>query len=275
MTVASKPAAIEAPAERPEFVGVVTSNRSKIISSAFTGRIERVTVHPGQRVKTGDSIAKLDASELKGRVDGLRGQESSAGAQAGAYAAQAKPACEKVARLQTLRRLGRVSPMEVASAQGECSSARASAGAAGAGGAPARADRINLERQIAKAELTAPIDGVVMMLRAKEGQVAQQGEAIARVFDPSDLLIRFAVPKEHRGDLALGGRVEVKIEGVERPLWATIDRIADEEAPINFAVVEADIDDSKLGPDEVRIASVGRVRLTSATKKSETRGASR
>jgi multidrug resistance efflux pump len=191
--------------------------------------------------------------------------------------AQAKPACDRANRLGTMRRLGRASPMEVANAIGECNAARAQAGAAGAGGGPARAERINVERQIAQAELKAPMDGIVMMLRAKEGQVAQQGESVARVFDPSDLLIRFAVPKEYRAQLALGGRVELKIEGVERPLWATIDRISDEEAPINFSTVEADIDDSKLGPDEVRLTSTARVRLAerAPTKKSETSGANR
>jgi RND family efflux transporter MFP subunit len=281
--VASKPAVAPPPPERPEFVAVVTSSRSKIISSAFTGRVERVSVHPGQRVRTGDSIAKLDPRELQMKADGLRGQGGAAGAGAAGAAATAKAECEKAQRYQTLLRLKRVSPMEATTAMSACNAARAQIGALGGQGAPARAERINIERQIAQAEMTSPIDGVVMMLKAKEGQVAQQGEPIARVFDPSDLLVRFSVPKEYRSQLALGGRVEIRIEGVEHPLWATIDRIADEEAPLNFAVVEADIDDSKLRPDELRIASTGRVRLAAlsaydrgtSNKKSETAGANR
>jgi hypothetical protein len=73
------------------------------------------------------------------------------------------------------------------------------------------------------------------------------------------------VPKEHRHLVAPGKRVEIRIEGVARTVWATIERIADEEPPINFAVVEADIDDSKLGPDEIRVTSQGRVRLADAS----------
>jgi hypothetical protein len=34
---------------------------------------------------------------------------------------------------------------------------------------------------------------------------------------------------------------------------------------VNFTIVEADIDDSKLRPDEIRVASNGRVRIAEAT----------
>jgi hypothetical protein len=37
-----------------------------------------------------------------------------------------------------------------------------------------------------------------------------------------------------------------------------------QEPPINFTVVEADIDDSKLAPGELAVASVGRVRIADA-----------
>ena len=161
--------------------------------------------------------------------------------------------------------MGVAAGMEVTGAEAEWKSQGAQSGAAMARGGTAKADRAVAERQLSHAQMTSPLDGIVMMLKAKEGQVAQSGEPIARVFDPSDLLIRFSVPKDYRKDVKLGGRVELHIDGVERVVWATVDRISDEEAPINFAVVEADIDDSKLGPDEVRIASVGHVRLAENT----------
>jgi multidrug resistance efflux pump len=128
-----------------------------------------------------------------------------------------------------------------------------------------RAERTRLEGLIARAQATAPIDGVVMMVKVNEGEMAQKGTPLARVFDPKDLIMKFAVPKEHRHLVAPGKRVEVRIEGVERTLWATVERIADQEPPLNFAVVEADIDDSKLNPDEIRLTAKGRVRIADAT----------
>ena len=97
------------------------------------------------------------------------------------------------------------------------------------------------------------------------GEVAQIGTPLARVFDPSDLIMRFAVPKEHRGELMLGQRVELTVEGNARPVWATVTNISGaQEPPINFTVVEADIDDTKLAPGELTVASVGRVRIADA-----------
>ena len=84
---------------------------------------------------------------------------------------------------------------------------------------------------------------------------------LARVFDGSDLIIRFAVPKEHSGEIQLGQRVELAIEGDRRTVWAIVTSISGaQEPPINFTVDEADIDDTKLAPGEITVASVGRVR---------------
>jgi hypothetical protein len=70
------------------------------------------------------------------------------------------------------------------------------------------------------------------------------------------------VPREHRGELALGQRVELAVDGNPRPVWATVTNISGaQEPPINFTVVEADIDDTKLAPGELAVASVGRVRV--------------
>jgi hypothetical protein len=74
------------------------------------------------------------------------------------------------------------------------------------------------------------------------------------------------VPKEHRAKIAKGQRVELTVDGADGPIWATVNYISDElEPPVNFTIVEADIDDSKLRPDELRVASKGTVRIAEAT----------
>ncbi|HEU4729799.1 MAG TPA: hypothetical protein VFT22_18010, partial [Kofleriaceae bacterium] len=72
-------------------------------------------------------------------------------------------------------------------------------------------------------------------------------------------------PKEHRSKVRLGQRVELAIEGDPRPIWALVTNIsAAQEPPINFTVVEADIDDTRLAPGELRVAAVARVRIADA-----------
>lgn len=258
------PAPVEAPAERPDFPGVITARNSKVIPAEFNGRLERVFVHPRKRVKAGEIVAKLDATELKTEAAQLRAQEQSASAQAGAYAATARAAA---AAARTERRLydrGFQSRNATINANARLAEARGQIGAAAEQAKASRVRREQLEEQIKKADLPAPIDGVITILKGKEGEMLQRGMSIARVYDDRDLVIKFAVPKEHRHLVKEGVRVELRVAGSEAPIWARIERVTDEEPPITFSVVEADIDDSKLRPDEIQVASEGRVRIAEA-----------
>ena len=260
------PAQAPAPAETPEFVGVITARKSEIIPAAFGARLLTLDVHQGQPVRAGDKIARLDDQELKSQIEGYKAEEAAARAQAGVGGAQAALARAKLSAERKLYALGASPRMGITSAQAELGAAGASAGAAAAQGGVAKAKRQIAERQLEKAQLTSPINGIVMMVRAREGEALQQGAPIARVADPRDLIVRFAVPKEYAKQLAAGQRVQVRVDGVDQPVWATVERMSTEEPPINFTVVEADIDDSKLRPDELRLAAVSRVTLPKKTK---------
>lgn len=263
-TEAVVPAAAAAAPEIPEFPGVVTSRVSRVITSDVNARIERLHVTFRQRVKAGDPIAKLDDTDLRTQLAAATEQERSARAEAGALSATARNARQQMKSEERLARRGFAPLNAYRSAKASYQQAAGQVGAAVARAESAKFERKRIEDQIKRALLIAPIDGVVTMIKAKEGEVPTKGTPIARVFDDRDLMIRFAVPKEHRAKIATGARVELTLEGVERPIWATVERIADEEPPITFAVVTADIDDSKLAPDEVQVAREGRVRIADA-----------
>jgi len=258
------PAAAPVADELPDFPGVVTSRNTKIVAAEFAGRVDRIQIFNGQRVRAGDPIARLDDSELKAQIEAARQNELAARADAGAAGAQAFAAQRAFARDARLGRRGYVSRGQIDNARAQSQSYGAQSGAHAFRAQSYKAERGRLEGLVARAQATAPIDGVVMMVKVNEGEMAQKGTPLARVFDPKDLIVKFAVPKEHRHLVAPGKRVELRIEGVQRTLWATIERIADQEPPINFSVVEADIDDAKLNPDEVRLTAKGRVRIADA-----------
>lgn len=254
-------APVEAPEERPDFPGVVTAKVSKVIPAEFQGALEKVYVHQRKRVKAGELIARLDTSKLKTEAASLLAQEQSSGANAAAASATARAAA---ATAKTERRLydrGFQSRNATITANARLAEARGQIGAAAQQAKASRVRRLEIEAQIKKADHPSPIDGVITVIKQKEGDLLQQGMPLARVFDDRDLIIRFAVPKKYRSLLKLGGRVELSVEGIAQPIWASITQIADEEPPITFSVVEADIDDSKLRPDEIQVAKDGRVRL--------------
>ena len=261
-TEARAPVAQVAPAERPEFVGVVTSRVTKVIVSEVDAPVERLAVTVGQRVHAGDTIAKLDDRALKAELEGAKFAERALGGEVGAAAIQASALKQKLKMERLLVSRG-ASPMNaVRTASAEARSAVASTGAAAGRYAQAKNTRQQVEVMLTKTELKAPVDGVVTMIKIRDGVMATKGMPVARVFDDRDLLIRFAVPREHRTKIVQGQRVELSVEGASGPVWATVNNISDElEPPVNFTIVEADIDDSKLRPDELRVASKGTVRI--------------
>lgn len=259
--VATSAAPVEAAPELPDFPGVITSPVYEVVPAVFNGRIEKVHVTTRQRVKKGDTVARLDPADLVAQIDSLRAQESGAGAGAGAAAAAARSAANQAKTECRLYNRGYGSKNACTTATLRAAEARGQIGAAFGPGASARAQRKQLEDQVAKANLPAPIDGVVTVIKVKTGEMAQRGQAILVVLDDKDLIIRFAVPKEHKSLLKVGGRVELRVAGLDQPVWANINRITEVEPPISFFVVEADIDDSKLRPGELSVATEGRVKL--------------
>jgi RND family efflux transporter MFP subunit len=248
-----------------EFTAVVTSRRSSVISAQVQARVEKLNIHSGQMIKAGELVAKLDETELQAKLEQARSQERSAQMEAGSYGAQASALHQKVVAETRLHKLGVSSPMAVSNARAELAQVGSQGGAAAARALTARTEREQSEKNLARTKIFAPLDGVVTNIKAREGEIVQIGAQLARVFDPSDLIIRFAVSKEHRSELRLGQRVELAVDGAQRSVWATVTNISGaQEPPINFTVVEADIDDTKLAPGELAVASVGRVRIADA-----------
>jgi HlyD family secretion protein len=252
-------------APAPEFTAVVTSRKSSVVSTQVQARIEKLAIHAGQVIKAGDLVAKLDDTELTNRLTQAQANEKAAHMEAGSFGAQAGALRQKMVAQTRLHQRGVSSRYDVSSARADLAQVGAQAGAAMSKAMTARAAREQAEKDLARAVIVAPLGGIVTNIKAREGEVAQVGTPLARVFDPSDLILRFAVPKEHRNALKVGQRVELTVEGAPRPVWASVTNISGaQEPPISFTVVEADIDDSKLAPGELTVASVGRVRIADA-----------
>src|SRR3954470_4609205 len=129
-TMAVVPAA-KAEVQKPaEYVGVVTSRNSKVITADFEGRVDKLDLHNGQHVHTGQIVARLDDSDLQTKLATARAQKSSAQAQAArsgaVYAAAARTAHVE----QRLMRSGASSPEAVRKAQSEAIAAGAEGGVA-------------------------------------------------------------------------------------------------------------------------------------------------
>jgi len=254
---------VATPAAPPaEFTGVVTSRHSSVVAAQVAARIEKLNIHTGQPVKAGELVVKLDKTEIENKLEQARASEKAALMEAGSFGAQASAARQTMIAEGRLRKLGVSSPMALVNARATFAQYGSQGGAAMAKASAMKSAREQTEKDLARTDIVSPLDGVITNIKAHEGEIVQIGTPIARVFDPSDLLIRFAVPKDQRSQVKVGQRVELTVEGNPRPVWATVTNISGaQEPPINFTVVEADIDDTKLAPGELAVASVGRVRI--------------
>ncbi len=249
----------------PDLAGVITSAKSEVVVAEFDARVADVLVRGGQRVVAGQPLARLDDSQLRQRVEGARQAANAARAEAARAGIGVAEARRQLATENRLYRSGAQSRQAVASASSALSSSGAAAGAAAASARSSESQVKELTDQMAKAVITAPRDGVVTMIKVKQGEMAQRGTRIARVFDPSDLQVRFEVPRGRRGEFAIGAAVLVTLDGVDHPLPAkVIDLSAELEAPLQFAVATADIDDTGLPPDDGRVGATARIRLATA-----------
>ena len=249
-------------AELPTFIGVVTSRVHKNIVSEVDAKVEDLHISVGKRVKAGELLAKLDDTQLKAELVSAKFEASAAGGDAGAAAAQANAARARLRAESILARNGSTSRMSLKEAQAQVGATSGGAGGAGGRYASAKNRVAVIETQLTKTALKSPIDGVVTRIKVREGTLAGKGTSIAHVFDDSDLLILFKVDQQYKKLIKNGDRIAFKIEGDPTPVLATITQVSDElEPPLNFIIVEADLDDSKLAANQIRVASSGRVSL--------------
>lgn len=248
-----------------EFVGVVTSRKSSVITAQVAAPVIKFNVHAGQLVKAGELIAKLDETELQIKLTQAQANEKAARMEAGALGASADAQRQTVINETRLGNYGASSRTAINNARAELARIQATGAASAARAMTARAEREQAEKNLAKTEIYSPLDGIITNIKGAVGQSPMVGTPLARVFDPSDLIIRFSVPQDHRDEVKLGQQVELIPEGGGRKVVATVTNVSGaQEPPINFTVVEADIDDAKLARGEITVASVGRVRIADA-----------
>ena len=262
--VIAAPAA-EAP-KAPEFIGVVSSRVSKVITAAFDGNVIRLQGRNGMTVKAGDIVAELDDTKLKHDLDQAKGARDAARGQAARAGAAYSNAKRRAKLEQRLIRSGAAAPEQYKNVMAEAGQYGADSYAAAGEIKRTEAQIADLEGQLAKAKVASPLDGVLSVVKVKEGEAARRGQPIARVFDPNQLVVRFAVPRAQKKLIGLGTRVELVTDADKRVVPATVRTQDDDHDPsIDYTVFEAVIDPT-YRIDEIRVGDNGHVRIAGAVR---------
>lgn len=238
---ASGPEPTEKEPRHEEFVGVVVSANTVVLTSPIDGKLLEVPVATGARVASGDPVARFDSALLS---------EQRIAAEAHLRAAAAERQRARVALGEAKQRYSRrekvageiVSEEEVEAARYAVRDA-----AAALEQLSAEVDRRASELQVLiqlleSAELKSPINGTVSVRFAEAEMVVQKGAPIVRIVGDGELGLRFAVPEKDSGALRVGQNVVVKLgDDGEKKVSARITRVAPELDPISqMIVVEAE-----------------------------------
>lgn len=190
------------------------------ISADITGRIVQIPVNEGDRVRTGDLLVRIDASQYESavaRAEALLSSAEASALQARANRDQARRALDRANQLrQTDSNL--VSDEQLEQAQTQFEVAEALANSAEHQVSQSRAGLREARDQLAKTVLRSPIDGQVTRVAVEAGEVAVPGTfsretgLLMTVSDLSVIQVNVQVDETDVVRLHLGDSADVTID---------------------------------------------------------------
>jgi membrane fusion protein (multidrug efflux system) len=181
-----------------EVVGTVRAKLRSVIEAKVSGKIEQMLVVPGQQVKAGETLAVIDAREVRARYD-----------QAVALQQQAD------ADLKRLTSLFEQKILSQAEFDGAQAKARVSVAAL-----------TEAETLLSYTKVTAPFAGVITRKHADVGDLASPGKPLLDMEDSTALRLEADVPEAVVGKLTLGDKLPVRISALETELEGVVSEIA-------------------------------------------------
>lgn len=166
-----------------EAVGTTRARQSIEIVPLASGRVVEVAIHPGQMVRAGDTLMRLD-DDIE-RADLVEAE---------ARLVEQQQAVERAERLQRLNAAVSLATLE------QVTAARAAAEAA--------VDRAR--RRLADRVITAPFDGVVGLTGIDLGARVDDTTVVTTLDDLSDVEIEFALPETLYSEIAAGQAVSAR-----------------------------------------------------------------
>jgi len=241
--VAVTVATVESRALTPSLfgIGTVDTRYTYKIGPTFAGRVKRLDVHVGDRVKAGQVLGEMDPVDLDDRVRSQEAGFKRAEAALREAAARQSYSATQARRYEELFAVRSTSEEIVTTKRQELLIADATLAAVREDLARSRADRDAVVAQRRNLRLMTPVDGVVVLRDADPGTTVVAGQAVVEVIDPktlwinvrfdqisasglaADLPVRIAL-RSRTGQLLTGRvlRVEPKADAVTEEMLAKV-----------------------------------------------------
>lgn len=168
-------------------IGTVEARHTHKIGPIFAGRIQRLDVQVGDRVKAGQVLGEMDPVDLEDRGRSLEAAVMRAEAVLREAEARHVFASTQAQRYDQLYASRSVSEELRGTKRQELQIAAAARAVAQAELVRVRSDREGLRVQQGSLRLVAPVDGLVVAREADPGTTVVAGQAVVEIIDPSSL----------------------------------------------------------------------------------------
>ena len=178
------------------------------------GRLVRLHVQEGDRVRQGQLLAEIESEELRAALAEARGRMSEA-------ESEVRLAELSRERRRLLREQQIVSAHDADEADRDLDRARARS-------QTARAEATRYEAQIRKSRILSPLTGTVTERLRDAGETVETGDAVVTVADLGRLRIDGEADESDAGSLAVGAPVAITADGYPGRVWTgRIEEVAD------------------------------------------------
>jgi HlyD family secretion protein len=243
--------------------GVTRVRDRYIVSAPASGRVLRIELEPGDRVKRGQVVARLRAelaplldartrAEAEAAVESARAALGRARAEEQRVKATLDLARRDLTRVRTLAESGAVAKQELEVHEADVDVALETANAAAFAARAATSELQRAEARLAPSSLgapgrvvsvTAPVEGVVLKRVRESETVVPAGDPLVEIGDYSDLEVVADLLSTDAVRVKTGARAIVDQWGGDKPLDARVRRVE----PAGFMKISA------LGVEEQRV----------------------
>ncbi|MBA4178284.1 MAG: efflux RND transporter periplasmic adaptor subunit [Leptothrix sp. (in: Bacteria)] len=200
-----------------EFSGPLVAPQTALVRARAGGTLVSLVVAEGHRVRAGQLLGRIDLADLASRV-AERGANLESARAALAQAERAHANNQRLAAQQF------ISPSALDNSRAALDTARAQLDAAGAS---LETTRVALR----DASLLAPISGIVAKRHVVEGEKVSAEQQVLTIVDLATLELAGVVGTHEVARIAPGMVVEVRVEGMDKPVAGRIARIAPAAEP--------------------------------------------
>jgi RND family efflux transporter MFP subunit len=169
------------------YVGEVEENLSVAVSFPMGGRVERVYVHEGDRVRAGQILATISKSTAQNAYNSAK-----------ASLDQAEDAYNRLKKVYDQGSLAEVKWVEIQTTLEQ-----------------ARSMEQIARKQLEDCTLTAPVAGVVGSCNAKAGGSLLPGEPAVTIFDMGKVSVTFSVPESEISTVNVGDEASVCVPALD------------------------------------------------------------